>query len=253
MISRLLVLVGLLAPPLLLGQHKSVIVGTVTTVNGEPLAGVLVLGSMSKTCCPFKREQAITDQHGQFRLLHPGDVVHFSADKFQPKAILVGSADSSIHVTLEPAKDSLVVPICGEVGPHQRRIGWGRHGLQFNVAKSAFRILGGKPDVDYSRYVVKSKTDGAYLELWFGGYAMSELPEDDKFVSSDKYEQRNVTAPDGRLLGMDSWGRLHDGRQWRQTAVLGAGGSRYQNVTARDVELFDEIVNSLCLIPYTSR
>jgi hypothetical protein len=208
---------------------------------------------MSKSCCPYKREQATTDQDGQFRIEHPGDVIHLSKDKLQPQAFVLGLERSAVHITLEPSTDSLVVPVCGRLGSGRQRIGWAKYGLQFDIAKHSVKILGGKPDADYVRYVIKPKTGKAYLELWFGPYAMSELPGDDQFINSDKYAQRNVIASDGGLLGMDSWGQQRGGGNWRQTAVVGQGGSRYQNATPEDSSLFDQIVNSLCEVPYPSR
>lgn len=248
----LVVTIGLMLLPSILGQTESPISGTVTTKDGQPIAGVIVYGSMAKTCCPFKREQTITDKEGQFHLEHPGAVIHFSKDDLQPQAFVVGPGTSGVHITLEPSIGSLVVPVCGKSGPAQKQIGWGKYGLRFNVPERAVKILGGKPDADYLRYAIKPKTGEAYLELWFGPYAMGTDPDDDQLINSVNFAQRNVVASSGGVVGMDSRGHLRGGEIWRQTAVLGQGGSRYRNALPEEARLFDEIVNSICTVPYPS-
>jgi hypothetical protein len=241
---------ALLVGPSSLAQADHPLTGIVTTKEGKPIAGVTVYGSMSKACCPFKREQTTTDQNGQFRIEHPGAVIHFSNEKLKPKALVIASDKAPIQVILEPSADGLIVPRCGRRDSGQKRIGWGKYGIQFNVAKHSVKILGGKPDVDYVTYLVKTKTGEEHLELWFGPYAMDELPNDDQFITSDKFAQRDVVNSDGGLLGMDSWGQEHSGKQWRQMAIVGQAGARYSNITAERASIFDAIVNSACEVPY---
>jgi hypothetical protein len=247
------VALGFLLVPLLLAQTRLPLVGTVTTKDGQPLAGVGVYGSMSKVCCPFKREQSTTDNSGQFRLENPGSVIHFFKKEFQPRAVVVEPEAANLRITLQLSTDTFPLPVCGKLERGQERIGWGKYGLRFNVVKRAVKILEGNPDADYTRYVIKPKTGKAYLELWFGPYAMDEVPDDDQFISSDKFAQRNAVASDGQLVGMDSWGQQRDGGIWRWTAVLGEGGSRYRNTPPEQANLFDQIVNSACEVPYPSQ
>jgi hypothetical protein len=213
----------------------------------------MVYGSFSKTCCPFKREQTTTDKEGHFRLEHPGAVIHFRNENLQPQAFVIRPETSEVRITLEPSTGSLVVPVCGKPGPGQKQIGWGKYGLQFNVPERAVKILGGKPDMDYVRYVVKPKAGEAYLELWFGPYALDTTPDDEEFINSIEFAQRNVVAANGGVVGKDSWGNLRSGGSWRQTAVVGQGGSRYRSTSLQDTNLFDEVINSMCVVPYSSR
>ena len=106
--------------------------------------------------------------------------------------------------------------------------------------------------MDYIRYVIKPKVGEAYLELWFGPYALNMMPNDEQFTNSDKFEQRNIVDSGGRLFGVDSWGQQHDGRIWRRTAV-GAQGGTYQDVSPEQARLFDQIMNSLCEVPYPNQ
>ncbi len=57
---------------------------------------------------------------------------------------------STTQVKPENSADAMVVSICSEPGPHLRRIGWGKLGLQFDAPTREVKVLGGKPDVDYS-------------------------------------------------------------------------------------------------------
>jgi hypothetical protein len=248
---RLVVMIGLILPSLL-GQTESPVTGTAVTKDGQPISGVMVYGAMSKNCCPFKREQTTTDKEGHFRLDHPGAVIHFRKEDLQPRALVVQPGTSEIRVAMDVSTGSLVIPVCGKPGPGQKQIGSGKYGLQFRVPARTVRILGGKADVDYVRYTIKPKMGHAYLELWFGPYAMNSDPDDDLLVNSVKFEQRNVVASDGGVVGQDSWGELASGSIWRQTAVMAVGGSRYQNATPQDANFFDRVVASICQVPNPS-
>jgi hypothetical protein len=233
---RQAILAALLFTSSIFGQTNSVISGTVTTRGGQPVAGVLVYGSMSTTCCPSKREQTTTDSEGHFRLEQSGRVVHFSQSGLQPKAIVFGEQLSEIRVAMDSDTNSLVVPKCEEPAPGYKRIGWGLYGLQFNVAVRGVKILGGKPDVDYVRYAIKPKRSKAYLELWFGGYAVASDADDDRFIDSTEFAERNVVFPDGSIIGKDSSGRLRSGGSWRHTAVMVEGGAIYRDATQEDAQ-----------------
>ena len=46
------------------------------------------------------------------------------------------------------------IPACVDAAKGQRLIGWGKYGLFFAVPKRGVKILGGKPDVDYVKFVI---------------------------------------------------------------------------------------------------
>ena len=236
-----------------LGQTGSAISGTVTTKGGQPLGGVLVYGSVSKTCCPFKREQTTTSSEGYFRLEQPGRVVHLSRSGLQPQAIVLGEQLSEIQVAMDSANNNLVVPVCEEPPSGHKRISWGNSGLQFSVSIREVKILGGKPDVDYVRYGIKPKGSQAYLELWFGVYAADFDADDDQFIGSLEFAERNVVYADGSIVGKDSSGRLRNGRSWRHAAILGEGAAIYRDATQEDAKVFDQIISSICNVPYLRR
>lgn len=244
------ILAALLFSSSIFGQTNSAISGTVTTRDGQPVANVLVYGSMSTTCCPFKREQATTNSEGHFRLEQPGRVVHFSQSGLQPKTIVLGDQLSEIQVAMDSATNSLVIPVCEEPASGHQRIGWGNYGLQFSVPTREVKILGGKPDVDYVRYGIKPKGSKAYLELWFGGNAAATDADDDQFIDSVEFAERNVVFPDGSIVGKDSSGRLRNGRSWRHVAVMVQGAAIYRDATQEDAKVFDQIIGSICNVPY---
>ena len=144
------------------------------------------------------------------------------------------------------------MPLCRKPEPDFKQIGWGAYGLQFKVPTRAVNILGGDPDVDYVRYLIKPMASETTLELWFGPYAMNMDPDDDLILDSVAFAQRNVDNDKGQLVGEDSWGRLADGTAWRQTAVMAEGGARYRNASPEYVELFNPVINSICDIPSPS-
>lgn len=223
--------------------------GTVTSSDGRPLAGVVVYGSLSKTCCPFKRESTITDESGQFRLENPGDVVHFVKEGLQPRLVVLKGRGSELNVTLDALRSYATAPNCESSRPDDKRIGWGKYGLQFDVPNANAEIRGGKPDVDYVRYVIKRKGGKGFLELWFGGHAMDVDPEDDLVVNSVSVQQRPIISSEGQLVGLDSSGRLQDGTAWRQIFVSGKG-ARYSKASDEDATFFNQVIDSFCLIPY---
>ncbi|HEY6945299.1 MAG TPA: carboxypeptidase-like regulatory domain-containing protein [Candidatus Acidoferrum sp.] len=239
---------GSLFYPAASAQVRSELKGIVTTEDGQPISGVLVYGSESKVCCPFKREQTKTDEKGEFRLANPGDVIHLLKDSFEPSSLVVPPRIPNLKIILKKSSGEMLVPTCFKPRPHLRRISWGKFGLQFDVETRNLRIFGGKPDVDYVRYLVKPKSGNDYLELWFGPYAMSPDPDDDHFIHSVSFRQRDIVDSAGGRLGLDSSGKLESGELWRQTFIV-SQGARYRT-HLENAALFDHVIESACYIPY---
>jgi hypothetical protein len=150
---------------------------------------------------------------------------------------------------MSPAKDDLAVPKCGLPKPGEELLGWGNYGLHFSVPENGVKIARGS-DVDYIRYAITLQGGGSYLELWFGPNAFSPEPHDKLFVESADFSQRNLRSIDGQRVGIDSWGRLHNGSRWRQSGVSGDGGAIYENASTEEAHLFDQIINSICTVPW---
>jgi hypothetical protein len=144
------------------------------------------------------------------------------------------------------------IPRCGKPPKSHKLIGWGKYGLQFSVPKRGVKVWGGKVDVDYVRFVIKSNDRNVALVLWFGGYALRQEPEHDTLETSASFTQTKLLDADGATIGLDSKGQTHDHTRWRRFAV-GSEGAVYENASADDVGIFDQIVESACLIPYPRR
>ena len=230
------------------GQAMDVLTGIVTTPEGKPIPEVLIYGSQSKKCCPFKREQTRTDSSGRFALKDPGAVVHFAADKFMFKVWIVRPNVGESHFVLEPETEAATfsVPACKNPAPGVRRIPGGNFGVQFDVPRKDLIISGGKMDVDYRRFLIKPKTGSSYLELWFGPYAFSGDPGDDLLLDSVSFTEKRVSVVDGKAWGNDFTGELHSGEHWRHTYIGPGDGARYKASLA-DAPLFDKVVNSACM------
>jgi hypothetical protein len=131
-----------------LGQSASPIHGTVLSKDGQPLAGVTVMGSAWKECCPVQYEHASTDEKGEFTLEHPVPVIYLGKDGLQPLAVVI-SGRTSLHISMEPEANSFVIRPCEPPKRGERQIPRSKFGLNFSVPEHAGKILGGKPDVDY--------------------------------------------------------------------------------------------------------
>jgi hypothetical protein len=183
--------------------------------------------------------------------VHPVPVIHLQKDGLQPLTVVLAGG-SELHITMEPATNSMILQPCLSPQASERQIPGANFGLNFAVPKHAVKILGGKPDTDYVEYVIKPKKSHSWLELWFGPYAMSWEPEDDQFIKSADFAQRTLVLPNGATIGVDSGGHLHNGTNWRQTNIVGEG-ARYTDAPIEDAKLFDQIINSACFTPHPSQ
>src|SRR5262249_18483448 len=191
------------------------------------------------------------ERKGFIFLEHGGTVIHFSKSNLQPLAFVVKPGPSQLRVVMSPVQNQLTVPACVQPDSAHKLIGWGKYGLHFTVPSAGVQILGGEPDVDYVRYVIKPDKNAFYLELWFGPYSISTEPDDERFVESIEFSQRNLTSSKG-VVGMDSRGRTRNALNWRQTAAFGSGAV-YRDVDSESAALFDKIIDSICLTDYPAR
>ena len=244
--------ITLMVAPCASGQADPPLSGIVADQGGQPIAGVSVVGSPAKTCCPVKPEQTTTDDRGVFHLNQPGAVVHFYQDGYGPLTYVVKPGTSEVHLTLDSTSSKLFAPACHAPAQGQKRIGWGEYGVHFSAPAKEVTIKGGKPDTDYVRYVLKPKKGDSWLEIWYGPYALTTTPDDDYFVNSLDFSQSYIEAEQGKAYGVDSWGHRSDGTRWRWTAVLLEGGARYETKNEADARIFDRIIDSICISPYPS-
>ncbi len=233
-------------------QNEPPIAGTVS-LGGHPIAGVTVSGGIWKNCCPAQRDRAVSDNEGKFRLEHPGRVIHCYKDGLSPQTVVLEDYTKPIYVALRAAEGSLILPTCAKTKKDSRAIGWGKYGLRFSVPTDSTVIAGGKPDVDYVQWIISPQNSSAHLALWFGPYAANLEPEDDRFINSASFTQRTIAIGDDAQVGIDSQGKLREGGEWRHTAVQGQGAATYTNANLKDKVLFDQIIGSICEVPYPTK
>jgi len=126
-----------------------------------------------------------------------------------------------------------------------RRVEGGFQGLTFDIPKKDFEILGGNPDTDYVRWVIKLKSRKSFVSLWFGPYAFNPEPNDALLHDSISITQRTIETPSGERVGKDSFGQLRNGDKWRHFFVAIGDGAEYR-ASAADSSLLDKVVNSAC-------
>ena len=144
------------------------------------------------------------------------------------------------------------IPQCGKLSPGQKWISWGRYGLKFQVPTRGVKILGGKPDVDYVKFVIRPVRGDAALVLWFGGMAFNPEPRGEQVKRSVTFSQAKVVTSDGTEIGLDSRGKNPDTTAWRHFGVR-AEGAEYDNASDRDAALFDKAIETACLVPYPDK
>jgi hypothetical protein len=91
-------------------------------------------------------------------------------------------------------------------------------------------VLGGEPDMDYVRCVIKPKTGDGYLEFWFGPTAMSPDPDKELLENSVGTQKRKIVTAKGKHTGTDSSGKLRTGEAWRHVflTISGMEGAEYK-------------------------
>lgn len=180
--------------------------GKVTDANGKPIAEANVYGNSGK-CCPAETVSTKTDPTGDFHLDRAGQVIHVAKEGFATETLVVKPGIPGIHVVLRASND-LNIPSCKKPLHGYRQIG---NRVIFAVPKHGMKILGGKWDVDYVKYVITPSGSTAALELWFGPYALSSEPIDEQFINSADFMQRYVAFAGEGTAGLDSSGHFANG------------------------------------------
>jgi hypothetical protein len=250
MLGRLII-VGLLFPSCLLAQGSRPLRGTVTSNSGQPIATVVVYTNAGTGCC-----EAITNDRGEFELMHSGKVLHFSNDKFEPLTMLMKSDLSQVHVALAPAANDLTIHDCRPPAPNEVQISVANSAVRFSVAQGARRrptIRKGDPDPGGMVYLVKRNGGKVWMKIVFGPQSFLLDPEDRLFIDSRDFAQRNVARTNGAVIGRDSSGHNRKGRIWRATGVGGQAVAVYEDAKLQDAEFLDQVAFSMCEVPSTTK
>ncbi len=220
--------------------QSSGILGKVIDEDGAPVARASVYSKLS--CCPAKCATSTTDEKGNFGLDATGSLLHVDRDGFRPQALVVKSGKKDLQIQLVAEKGKLSLSECHTPARGGQLLG-NRH-IRFFVPESRLHVSRGE-DVDYVNYGIRLRRKGAILELWFGPTAWSLEPDDDLFIKSAEFAQRNIFNASG-IVGMDSRGHTRSDRFWRHSGVMG-GGAKYEHATPEEAAAFDQIIDSMCI------
>jgi hypothetical protein len=178
--------------------------------------------------------------------------------------VLLFSAYLILHAGKNPAAS--VVPIvsgCKKLGPGMRRIGE-QYGVQFDVPVKDFIIHEGISDSPGGGhgFDLKPKNGSSPLVIsWRSddGQEGMRPPMDRTLTFSGPVENRRIFDDNGSPVGEDSWGYWEKGEFWRRVRLRGSVIARYGSINPggvasdgsvqkKDAELFDHVINSVCIL-----
>jgi hypothetical protein len=175
----------------------------------------------------------------------------FSAMKVILSMIVLFIASAGAPQHIDADTQTRAVPNCGATQKDHKLVGWGKYGVFYSVPKRGMKI-GGKPDVDYLRLVIKPDSRNVFLVLWFGSHAFNPEPRKEILQASTGVTKLELTDSGGMELGVDMRGQKQDGTLWRHFGVFASGleGAEYENLSPADAAVFDQIIESACVVPY---
>jgi hypothetical protein len=146
-----------------------------------------------------------------------------------------------------------VVSVCKELAPGMRRIGGmigDRYPLQFDIPAKDVVFHEGTSDAPPLAYGfgVRPKDSQSLLEISYGPQR-NNMVVDRARGSSIHVEKRIIVDDKRRPVGEDDWGYLGTGERWRRVRFQGWVTAEYGFVNKKDAELFDQVINSSCLLP----
>jgi hypothetical protein len=216
---------------------------TVSDVNGAPISGVTVWSNPEPGVKSAQSWSTETGADGAFALERVGDVLYLTKEKYEPLAVVITGKPFPGKFVMQASSNDFVLHPCGAVPAGER--GFGGLELRFAARTKGVEVLGGKPDADYVKWVLRPKSTAASVELWFGIYAMSLRPPEEQLIGAESFSMRNVVLENAAAVGIDAVGTAGGGR-WRQFSSIGAGGARYKDATNEEAKLFDAVIDSAC-------
>jgi len=215
---------------------------TVVDSNDKPIADVSVSSDQDPRYGSGRVWLTKTGIDGGFTLEKTGEMIRFLKSGYEPLAVAAGGKPVPLKFVLQAAKDDFVLQRCAETLSGQQT--FGPPELRFSSDRKTFQKARGNSDIDYTQFTLRPKGSKVGLELWFGAMALDFMPSDDALMKSEKYSMRNVTRPDGALVGVDATGVIA-GKRWRNFSVV-MQGARYSDATDEQAKLFDAVIESAC-------
>jgi hypothetical protein len=146
-----------------------------------------------------------------------------------------------------------VVSACKEPAPGTERIGaipWNRYMLQFDISldkATIHEILTDSPPIDARQFSITPTNSISGLKISYGSQNNDVILDRGRAVSA-RIVKRIIVDDHGRSVGEDDWGYLDPERRWRLARFQGWVQAEYGFVNRKDAELFDQIINSACLL-----
>jgi hypothetical protein len=81
------------------------------------------------------------------------------------------------------------------------------------------------------------------------GSQLGTVAVDPISVFSAHIEKRTITDYKGRQIGEADWGNLNTGERWRNVRFGGRVVAKYGFINEKNAEVFDQVINSVCLLP----
>lgn len=156
----------------------------------------------------------------------------------------------SLTVAIPPTP---VVSVCNELAPGMKRIGASpgdRYMLQFDIPVNEVRVREGvtdAPPIVYG-FDIGPRVGESLLVISYGPQS-NYLIVDRERASSTRIVKRIIVDDQGRSVGEDDWGYLDPERRWRRARFQGWVQAEYGFVNEKEAALFDQIINSACLLP----
>lgn len=145
-----------------------------------------------------------------------------------------------------------VVSACKDLSPGTRRVGAkaaDRYMLQFSVPEAKARIREGVTDAPPLIYGFDIRPQGGESLLTISYGPPSKAGVDTARGIYSRVEKRVVVDDAGRSVGEDDLRYLNTGARSRSVLFQGWVTAQYRSVSDQDAALFDEIINSACLLP----
>jgi len=147
-----------------------------------------------------------------------------------------------------------VVSVCKELAPGMERIGaspWNRYMLQFDVPlnkAAVHEIPTDSPPIDARHFWITPRNSKSGLKISYDSQS-NDVVLDRERASSARIVKRIIVDDHGRSVGEDDWGYLDPERRWRRARFQGWVQAEYGFVNEEEAALFDQIINSACLLP----
>jgi hypothetical protein len=217
--------------------------GTAATSDGKPAIGVRVIDETGG-CCQPQVQEATTDANGRFAFDDAGQVLHVHRDDLRPLTVVAKQGDRAVHVVLESSKATdWIVPDCTTANDKEKRVGF----IAKVLMSKKVQLEG--PNDDPNSFMLTPAKHPLVSALIFDHDRLeaSEPVSGGSFVTAVSFQQRWIKDASGQVLGIDTVGFWKKGEWWRRSTFLNQDVIRSSGNSRADDELFDRIVDTVCI------